>query len=267
MQTTHRLAVRVLDGVRHESPPPRTGNAAASAPVLANSCDTSPWQIELALETDQDTEEESPVASKAREQMATALDDVETLANAGRGIPNGPAVRSALVLLCTALEAYVEDVTVEAVESIVALPSVTPDRLPKPLHHWIAERVKTKNPWDLAGGGWKSYTVECVQSRVDSLNTPDSKNVNELLERTLGLKNALGQVSWQKMSSSEIAERLDLLITIRGNAVHRGETPGDLNIGGVFWWHNWSTRLADKLDALISDHLRDQYGLTLAADG
>ncbi|MEU3742890.1 HEPN domain-containing protein [Streptomyces sp. NPDC032198] len=197
--------------------------------------------------------------------MNTALADVETLANAGRGIPNGPAVRASLILLCTAWETYVEDVIREAARAIVESPDLTPEGLPDPLRQRITNRVKSKNPWLLAGDGWKTYTLQCVEEQVggQALNTPDYNNVNKLLEQILDLPKALEQCTWQGMPSDRVTTYLDDVIQIRGEAVHRGTTPGDLNITGVLDWHGWITRLSDRLDSLITEHLWSQHRLTL----
>ncbi|MGW6021270.1 HEPN domain-containing protein [Streptomyces sp. NPDC055099] len=206
------------------------------------------------------------MASIARQNMTTALTDVETLANAGRGIPNGPAVRASLILLCTAWETYVEDVIREAVHAIIETPDVTPDSLPDALRHRVTTQAKNKNPWVLAGDGWKTYTLQCVDGLVDALNTPKTDNVNKLLEQTLDLSKAIEQCAWQGVSSDRLIANLDDFVCIRGEAVHRGTTPGDLNITGALSWQQWFTRLADRLDTLINMHLQDRYQLTLGAE-
>ncbi|MEV3857617.1 hypothetical protein AB0J38_25220 [Streptomyces sp. NPDC050095] len=74
--------------------------------------------------------------------------------------------------------ADVEDVLVDAVRAVLEQPAVTPDDLTGQLRHRITTQAKNKNPWVLAGDGWKTFTLACVQKDVDALNTPNSGNVN-----------------------------------------------------------------------------------------
>ncbi|MFI7337085.1 hypothetical protein ACIBUY_03995 [Streptomyces sp. NPDC050085] len=113
------------------------------------------------------------------------------------------------------------------------------------------------------GDGWKTFTPAYVQKEVDALNAPTSGNVNTLLERILDLPQAVQQCTWQGMPAERVASHLDLFNTIRGEAVHRGTTPGRLNIGGARDWHQWFTRLADRLDSLIDAHRLARHQLAL----
>ncbi|MEU6582226.1 HEPN domain-containing protein [Nocardia sp. NPDC046763] len=184
--------------------------------------------------------------------MTRLIDDARSLGETGKGSPNGVALRAALIVLMTAWETYIEDVCLEAFDHMMS--SVRdPTNLPHELRAKVAKAHK--NPWALAGHAWREAARNEVSREVASLNTPNSSKVDELVCLSTGIQGALGQCAWANMSAEKLADYLDEFTQIRGEIVHKGHAPGDLDVKGVRLWCEWIVRLADRLDDVIWRHL------------
>ncbi len=64
-----------------------------------------------------------------------------------------------------------------------------------------------------------SSTGRCIT--VSSLNTPKSKQVDELFEELIGLTNLHTRWSWQGINAEDAKKKLDEYIRIRGQIAHR----------------------------------------------
>ena len=193
--------------------------------------------------------------------LATLLDDVDSLlrkhpkaTKPGRGRPNsdeGPLKRACVALCYTAWEVYVEDSLIWVAERAARLP--TPDHLPDPMRSFLQGNVK--DPWQLAGHGWRQALIEAVTARTrgsgdrgsGGLNTAGPGQVTELHKDVLG-ESLLAKCRWQGKTNPSIRRDLAQLVSIRGAIVHRGETPGSLSLGGVRDWRNFIKRTGEHLD-------------------
>lgn len=132
--------------------------------------------------------------------------------------------KSAIVLLTAMWEAFVEDLAEAALEFMIDNAS---DHNAFPPH--ILERVGGLHngikAWDLAGTGWKhalrNNLREVLARTVGTLNTPKTAQVNDLFDKTIGLKNIAGMWRWQGSPSKKVSARLDELVTLRGSIAHR----------------------------------------------
>lgn len=134
--------------------------------------------------------------------------------------------RSAVILTVTAWESYIEHTFrtefgkhLEAATSPAELESAFSAAADQWLQSKDARRPRELSRW--TGEGWKSVVRSRFEDEVASLNTPDSKRVQKLSTRYLGVDVVKSWV-WQRTSSGSAAERLDKLIALRGKLVHRG---------------------------------------------
>ena len=95
----------------------------------------------------------------------------------------GALHKSALILLCAAWEAYVEDLLSESLEFVISKVS-TPTELPQNLQKKLCAHVKDDKhdlkALELCGNGWKKLCSEIVETKVKHFNTPRLINVQDL---------------------------------------------------------------------------------------
>lgn len=187
-----------------------------------------------------------------------------TLHPSGAGTPgrppgdSGPLLRSTVVLLHTAWENYVEQVATEGLDFLLL--QIGPDHTR--LHHALEQKLAAmKNPWALAGEGWKIEARAAVGREVGRLNTPNVKNTEALLELAFGFKDALHGVSWQAMAKAKVQANVDEFVhDIRGEIVHKGTTPAPLGKSGVESWITFFEGLVPRLDKKVGEYLESQFG-------
>ena len=206
--------------------------------------------------------------SKALDRLGVMLGDVDNLldyhpaaAAPARGRPPGdlkPLLRSCVVLTYAAWEVYVEDGMIEAAES-VAQSSSGPGEVPAALRAFVASWCK--DPWWLAGDGWRKTITDAVTEHVRGdeaitfgINTAGPKQVSELHRDVLGV-DLLKQCKWQNMPNAKVRSELAALVRIRGKIAHAGTTPGELDLKGTRSWRDFIDRLARTLDARLDDWL------------
>ena len=177
-----------------------------------------------------------------------------------RGRPagdTGPLLRSAVVLLHTAWENYVERVAIEGLDFL--LDQIGSDHTK--LHHALEQRLAAlKNPWALAGTGWKAEARNAVKLEVEFLNTPNVKNTERLLDLAIGLPDALHNISISWPKGKVLANVDEFVHDIRGEIVHKGATLGPLHKGGVEEWIGFFDGLVSRLDKKIGTHLETETG-------
>jgi len=170
----------------------------------------------------------------------------------------GPLLRSALVLLHTAWENYVERVAIEGLDFLLGQIGADHTKLPKALKQ---ELGALKDPWALAGTGWQAKARDAVNQEVGRLNTPGVQNTEHLLDLAIGLPDGLHDISWQKMGKAQVLANVDEFVhDIRGEIVHKGTTLGPLHKGGVEDWISFFDRLVSRLDKKIGTHLETKTG-------
>jgi len=136
--------------------------------------------------------------------------------------------RSAIVLLVACWEAYVEDLATSAFEHLIT-ETKEPSALPSKIRSLISADLKAKNDpcaiWELAGKGWKKvvrrYRDGVLDRYVGRLNTPRPKQVDSLFENMIALKGMSKQWKWKGCSNHRVLQRLEDLITLRGEIAHR----------------------------------------------
>nr|WP_246011062.1 HEPN domain-containing protein [Nocardia mexicana] len=176
-----------------------------------------------------------------------------------RGRPAGPGyghlLRSGVALCYTAWEVFVEEALLETVELL--LESTEPHSLPGTFRDWIVEGKPS--PWAFVGDGWRSEALALVHKRIEGdgkgrfgFNTASVGNVDGLYNQVLGF-SPIYAVKWSGRSNAMVRRDVSDLVEIRGEIVHKGTTPGALNLKGVRSWSEFVTRLCEKFDEQLVD--------------
>ena len=96
----------------------------------------------------------------------------------------GALHKSALILLCAAWEAYVEDLLSESLEFVISKVS-TPTELPQNLQKKLCAHVKKEKhelkALELCGDGWKKLCREIIEINVKNFNTLRLINIQDNL--------------------------------------------------------------------------------------
>jgi hypothetical protein len=172
-------------------------------------------------------------------------------------------LRSAIVLLVTYWEAYIEDVCEEAGGNLINFIS-DPALLPKELRKNIAKELLSDKDelavWRLSGNEWRSTVLNFYQServkRNRSFNSPKSPNTIEFFYRTLGLRDI--SAHWMYANSKM---ELDDLVELRGRIVHRGECGQSLDKNRVFECTQLVVLLICHTDIAIREYFKSVAGV------
>lgn len=167
-----------------------------------------------------------------------------------------PLLRACVSLCYTAWEVYVEEALRETVEDLLG--RLDADELPSKLRDWVGGVAKS-DPWLFAGTGWKQVIRDELSRRIDGVggksgfNTASPDNVIALYKSVLGFE-PLTAVSWQAYGNDKVLSSLGDLVSLRGEIVHKGTTPGGLDIQGVRDWVAFVERLCQKFDARMASY-------------
>jgi hypothetical protein len=125
-------------------------------------------------------------------------------------------LRSSVVLMCAAWEAFIEDVCIEGIELLINS-GADPKVLPNGIKTSVGETLKAGNAldaWSLAADGWKSALKTGVEQKCDRLNSPKYKNIEGLVHQCFGIRELKRNWTWQKMSADTAARKLDQLVEL-----------------------------------------------------
>jgi hypothetical protein len=176
--------------------------------------------------------------------------------------------RSGIVLVCAVWEAYSEDLAAEALRHLVENVA-SPTELPKRLRKQVAtELKKDKNelsPWKLAGDDWKSYLKTRLAAfeleRNRGLNTPTSRNIDQLFTDAIGLSEVSKSWYWAAMSADKARKKLDKYIVLRGDIAHRGVATVQRDLVEDFLKH--VKYLVRKTDGRVNSFVKAETGASL----
>lgn len=217
-----------------------------------------------------------PVMSKCRDSFNANKSDIDRLWEIHTAVAGGGAGRkhqvevlnrAAIVFITACWEAYVEDAATEAFDFLLA-EAVNATQVPAKVRTLASKELKeasdTKRVWELADAGWRVVLARHRQSVIDkwvaSLNTPKSRQVDELFEELIGLTSLHSKWSWQGMSADDAKKKLDEYITMRGQIAHRVKHDEEV-------YKAWGTdylahveRLVEKTDSAVAEHLNGLVG-------
>ena len=159
-----------------------------------------------------------------------------------------PVLKASIILMTSALEAFVEDLILESAEELLAAID-DPEQLPKLVKQDIIRRMDSGKDhlrwWLLAGDGWRKAYLDEVQHCCEGLNTPNSKNIRRLFKMTLGVDDVTEWWGWQGMRPSQAAAKLDRLISLRGTLAHGREPKEALSVNLCISYNNLVISLAE----------------------
>jgi len=142
----------------------------------------------------------------------------------GEPLPEAHEVlfRSAVVLMVSHWEAYIEDICSEALDHLIQY-TTDPAKLPKEIKKQVADEIKSsKNAidvWELADAGWRVYIRNRMaafkQARDRSFNTPRAVNTAEFMRRTVGIEDIKTAWSFAGKDSKAISQQLNALVEVQ----------------------------------------------------
>ena len=104
----------------------------------------------------------------------------------------------------------------------------------------------------LCGDGWKDVLRELFKEEIGRLNTPNTKNIQDLFLNLLQLdvSNILAPKS----------ERLKNFISLRGEIAHKGVKAGHVSYQEVLAGYSLIQTIVDELDNSLAEILKERFG-------
>ncbi|MGC2970384.1 MAE_28990/MAE_18760 family HEPN-like nuclease [Paraburkholderia aspalathi] len=215
--------------------------------------------------------------SKARDAFDSNIADIITLKNLHEHA-NGEAEtsaelevlnKSAIVLLTSFWEAYCEDLAAEALEIIVQNVNDV-DVLPKEIRKRVAADLKKEANelavWKISGDRWRDLLrnrlAALQEERNWKLNTPKHKNIDELFYVAIGLESVSEKWGWSEkgMSAKDSQDKLDELVSLRGEIAHRGKATTIVTKTQVWDYAKFVAKIAAKTGGRVHKHVREATG-------
>jgi hypothetical protein len=167
--------------------------------------------------------------------------------------------KSGLVLLCACWEAYVEDLAAAAITQLikrVRSHEQIPVRVRTNITEALVAEKDRRKLWELAGDGWKSVLEQHGIKRINAFHAPHTKNVDELLMRTIGAPDVSASWRWKGMSASKAKRALDKLVELRGGVAHRVGAAEHIGKRRMSRAIGFVERLATRSHNHVHTHLR-----------
>lgn len=165
-----------------------------------------------------------------REDIERLLEIHKETAGDSRGKKHNVEVlnKSAITLMVGCWEAYVEDVADAGFDFLVKNidgPHSLPPKVLAMASRDLRNSEDETKVWALAQDGWRAVLEghrDAIKERhTGRINTPRPKQVDKLFENLLGLKAVSKSWKWTGASNRNVIDRLDRLITLRGEIAHR----------------------------------------------
>ncbi len=146
----------------------------------------------------------------------------------GRRHNMGILNKSGIVLAVSCWEAFVEDLAANAFDFLLAK-ATTPTVFPRGVLALASRELRDgPNPlrvWELADAGWRSVLLrhkeQILKKSVGRLNTPRTKQVDELFGDLIGLAFLSNSWRWHNVPNTKVKGSLEELVTLRGEIAHR----------------------------------------------
>lgn len=193
-------------------------------------------------------------------------------------------LRSAVVLLVTYWEAYIEDIATEALDLIVTHcrnPKDLPKELKKSLTRYISDSKNQLEMWNLAGDGWRQLAMvrlaELSVSRNRNFNTPKAVQTRDFLKDCLGIEDVTKgwtlkhkwNAAQQKVDPEGVEktitpaksiETLNAIVEMRGEIAHRGRLKQKLDRKSMNSRVHFIRLLVSKTGGIINGHVKKATG-------
>jgi RiboL-PSP-HEPN len=148
----------------------------------------------------------------------------------GRGRRHNVAIlnTSGIVMMVSCWEAFVEDLASHAFTWLLdraSSPTVFPPKVLTLASKELREAQDARRVWEIADAGWRNVLLrhrdETLKRSVGRLNTPRPKQVDELFSDLLGIAKISTCWRWHNVQNDAITQRLEDLVTMRGEIAHR----------------------------------------------
>lgn len=170
----------------------------------------------------------------------------------------GYLTRSSIVMLCAAWERYNENILLECIDKILET-NIEATSLSKHIKEYLSIKVKeNKNniyPIELADNGWKNLWKGYAINDTNSLNTPNSENLNKLFKRFIGIED------FTKMWHEKSITKINDFIKVRGEIAHNGSKAKYVRFDTLL--HNIETIIANtiQIDYSLSQYLKTTFNI------
>lgn len=223
--------------------------------------------------------------SNARKRFDQNSEDIDNLIDLYRGVvdlweggdepepvPEGYEVlfRSAVVLLVSFWEAYIEDICSESLNHLVKH-ATDAEKLPKDIKKQVADELKAaKNQiemWLLADNGWRHYLEKRLptmrEARERSFNTPKAQNTADFVRKVLGINDIRTSWSFDGITPDMASKQLDKLVEVRGQIAHRGRVEQRLDEKYIEEHVAFLRNIVSKTGGRINSHVKKVTGKPL----
>ncbi len=136
--------------------------------------------------------------------------------------------KSGIVMIVSCWEAFIEDLASHAFDWLLGhanAPIAFPRRVLTLASRELREDNDHRRVWELADSGWRAvlqrHRDEILRRNVGRLNTPRPKQVDDLFGDLLGLDRLSSTWRWHNVNNPNIKQRLEELVTLRGEIAHR----------------------------------------------
>ena len=191
------------------------------------------------------------------------------IAGSGPGYKHNVQVlnKSAVVLLLACWEAYIEDLAENCFNWMLSKANV-PHVFPDHVLNTAAKEVRKndKDVWLIANAGWKdvlkSHKEKVLKYYVvrGAFNTPNPDNIDHLFANLLGMPPLSRTWYWSGMSVVKSKQKLNKLIELRGNIVHRLQTSRNVTKFDVSDNKEFILRLAVISNNIANRYLKEKIG-------
>lgn len=166
--------------------------------------------------------------------------------------------KGAIALTTACWEAFVEDIATIGAEHILSK-NIQPGSLPGSIQKKLCDRIRSDShelaAWRLAGSGWQHAYKQHVAAEVERFHTPRAPQVDGLLDRTIGCLDVSKSWSWRGMSVQSAREKLDALVTLRGDIVHRVAVDKSVYKNIAIDYAQFIQRLAVRTNNVTREHV------------
>jgi len=132
--------------------------------------------------------------------------------------------RASVILTVTAWETYVEDklsALFAARLAVASKPEDVQSAFRASAQAWLSSRSPKPNELEQwTGDRWKQRLRSDFRSELSQLHTPNAANIRALSRRFIG-RDLTNSWCWRGTSAKAAAAKLDALIRLRGDLVHR----------------------------------------------
>jgi hypothetical protein len=170
--------------------------------------------------------------------------------------------RSAVVLLSACWEAYIEDLALSAFDWMLAN-STNSDSFPKRVRARAGRSIRDSKDelaiWALADLGWravlKKHRDETIKGAIASFNSPKAERIDDLYSNLIGLTKLSSSWRWRGSSADRSRDKLERLLTIRGDIAHRVRHTGFVTRPELDDFVAFTDRLSILSHNAVVDHL------------